>query len=90
MKNKMKNDQQYRIVTKDNFKIGDKVVRGRDFKSAWDYQDKGSVYGIIYKFSSNHENNIWYYVRWVDYKGKIINVRTYRIGPEKFDLYFYE
>lgn len=79
-----------RIVTKENMKIGDKVVRGIHFKKDWEHQDNGSVYGLIYRFSSMYDGNYWYYVRWIDYKGKVLRTYSYRIGPEKFDLYFYE
>lgn len=77
-----------RIVTKDNFKVGDKVVRGRDWR--WGDQDKGSVYGVIGNFSVIADNTTWHYVHWVDYKGKELGLYSYRIGHEKFDLYFYE
>ncbi len=79
-----------KIVTTDNFKVGDKVVRGKDFKTEWNNQDKCSVYGVIDSISDAYGENTWIYVRWIDYKGKSVNRRNYRIGPEKFDLYFYE
>lgn len=83
-----------RIVTEDNYKVGDKVVRGRDW--IWRDQDKGSVYGIIREHEYQSEN--WVTVDWVNYKGIIINSKGYRVGEvwqhgellEKFDLYFYE
>lgn len=79
-----------RIVTTKNYKIGDKVVRGRDFKDIWNYQDEGSVYGVIDSIYEKYSEDAWVYVNWVDYKGKVINRREYRIGPIFFDLYFYE
>lgn len=79
-----------RIVTTKNYKIGDKVVRGRDFKDIWNEQDKGSVYGVIDSIYEKYSEDAWVYVNWVDYKGKVINRRDYRIGPSFFDLYFYE
>ncbi len=78
------------IVTNQNWKVGDKVVRGKDFKTEWNNQDKGSVYGVIDSISDAYGENTWVYVRWIDYKGKNLLTRSYRIGPEKFDLYFYE
>ncbi len=77
-----------RIVTFYNCKIGDKVVRGRDW--SWNNQDKGSVYGIIraYLNADSSKNAL---VNWVNHKGITVNNSCYyRIGPEKFDLYFYE
>lgn len=73
-----------RIVTKENYKIGDKVVRGRD----WRYgdQDKESIYGIIY----DNDYGNWVKVKWINHKGMIVYKDSYRVGPEKFDLYFYE
>ena len=68
-------------VTEDNFKVGDKVVRGEDW--AWYDQDggKGSV-GIIKSITDTR----WANVRWLD--GGYNNV--YRIGAEGcYDLYFY-
>ena len=77
-----------RIVTFDNCKIGDKVVRGKDW--CWNNQDKNSVYGIItgYLGGSNNRNAL---VTGVNHKGITVNNSYYyRVGPEKFDLYFYE
>jgi hypothetical protein len=73
------------IVTESNWKIGDKVVRGRD----WGYynQDKGSVYGIIKSKNSDG----WINVSWIDENGNGINTQNYRTGKDdKYDLYFYE
>lgn len=74
-------------VTKENVKIGDRVVRGKDW--GWWEQDKGSVYGVIK--SKHYENdNYWIGITWVDYKGVEVKRDVYRIGPDIFDLYFYE
>lgn len=84
MKKKMKNDKQYRVVTEYNYKIGDKVVRGRDWK--WGDEDKDSVYGVIYAGVDGG----WLSVSWINYKGRIVNKQEYEVGPNQFDLYFYE
>ena len=68
-------------VTKDNCKVGDKVVRGKDWR--WYDQDggKGCV-GTINYFS---ESRGWVEVRWSNGYSN-----SYRIGAEKcYDLYFY-
>ncbi len=73
-----------KIVTQDNVKVGDKVVRGRD----WSYgdQDKDSIYGIVY----NHDGRCWVTVNWINHKGMIVYQDGYQIGPYSYDLYFYE
>ncbi len=73
-----------RIVTVENCKIGDKVVRGRDWY--WDNQDKDSIYGVIVKI----ENTRWVTVNWINHKGLVTLEASYRAGNLKHDLYFYE
>ena len=78
-----------RIVTEDNYNVGDKVVRGRDW--TWGNQDEGSVYGII--DTQPYDNLVS--VNWVNHKGITVNFKGYRVGDDtiglkKFDLYFYE
>jgi len=74
-----------RIVTNDNWKPGDKVIRGRD----WIYssQDANSVYGIIISDS----NEGWVRVDWIDEHGHKLNNNSYHTGRDnKYDLYFYD
>lgn len=73
-----------KIVTESNFKIGDKVIRGRDW--AWADQDKDSIYGVI----NSDSGRGWVEVKWVNHKGLTVNTQTYEVGPHTFDLYFYE
>lgn len=81
---------QQKIVKSDNCLIGDKVVRGDD----WEHEDQDdeSIYGIIIGFDKTRRStrNDMCIIKWVyeDYE----NARKYyyRIGPYKFDLYFYE
>ena len=64
-------------VTLNNFKVGDLVVRGKDWK--WGKQDD-SDYGVIIRLKDNG----WLRVQWRNgYEG------SYRIGEDYFDLYFY-
>ena len=68
-------------VTEDNFKVGDKVVRGEDWK--WDNQDggKGCVGTIEYLSESGN---------WVNVKWSNAYPNSYRVGAEGcYDLYFY-
>lgn len=68
-------------VTEENYKVGDKVVRGKDWE--WGDQDgfKGSV-GII---TGTWEKKAWVYVDWLSAGSNV-----YRIGAEDcYDLYFY-
>ena len=79
-----------KIVTNENVKVGDKVVRGRDWD--WVNQDKGSVYGIIIR-SSNGSTFItgWVEVNWVNTNGEVIGTFSYQVGyNDTYDLYFYE
>ena len=72
-----------KIVTHDNYKIGDKVVRGKDW--SWEDQDKNSAYGVIVEPLGGLSED-WVGVQWK-------NGRTfdYRVGDEdRYDLYFYE
>jgi hypothetical protein len=78
------------MVTKNNYKIGMKVIRGRDWK--WEDQDywKGKpCIGIINSRTDNSfDNNIWVSVIWESERRN-----SYRIGSinniedPKFDLY---
>ncbi len=78
-----------KIVTGENYKVGDKVVRGKSWQ--WYEQDKGSLYGIIKGIHDIDDGKtLWISVKWVNHKGIITNENRYRLGPEKFDLYFYE
>lgn len=75
-----------RIVTLENYKKGEKVIRGID----WEYtdQDKGSVYGIM---GDLHAVRGWVSVDWMDENGNRIRRLNYRIGnSDRYDLYFYE
>lgn len=68
-------------VTEDNFKVGDKVVRGEDW--SWYDQDggKGGVGTIEYIIDDR-----WVNVRWLNTD----HTNFYRIGVEGcYDLYFY-
>ena len=66
------------IVTKENFKEKDKVVKGKHWK--WEDQGGYSRYGVI-----EYEYNDWVTVKWEN--GEI---NSYRIGAEGcYDLYFY-
>ncbi len=71
-------------VTTKNFKIGDEVIRGKD----WEYrgQDNNGSIGIIgnNEFSSINGDN-WITVKWNS--NNYSNI--YRIGPHNFDLYRY-
>lgn len=73
-----------KIVTSINCKVGDKVIRGRDWQ--WDNQDGNSLYGRIKKI----ETIKWVMVEWINYKGMIVSTYSYRAGLGKHDLYFYE
>lgn len=65
-------------------KIGDKVVRGKDWD--WGDQDKDSKYGIVTKKEYN-----WCSVEWVNKSSEIIRRQSYRIGHQgKYDLYYYD
>ena len=67
------------IVTKQNVKLDDKVVKGRDWR--WGSQGGFSRYGTI-EFIKDHN---WVSVRWENGERN-----SYRIGAEGyFDLYFY-
>ena len=67
------------IVTKQNVKTGDKVVKGKHWR--WGDQGGYSRYGVI-KYI---KNNNWISVKWEN--GEI---NSYRIGAEGcYDLYFY-
>lgn len=69
------------IVTEKNYKVGDKVVRGRD----WDYseQDRDAKYGTIRSTHSFIDGRVM-----VDWTNGHSN--SYAVGQrEKFDLYFY-
>ena len=77
-----------KIVTNENVKVGDKVVRGRDWN--WANQDKESVYGIIIGSSVTFTPG-WVEVNWVNTNGEVIGNDCYQVGYEdKYDLYFYE
>jgi hypothetical protein len=77
-----------KIVTNENVKVGDKVVRGRDWN--WANQDKGSVYGITI-VSSDILIPGWVEVNWVNTNGEVIGNHCYQVGySDKYDLYFYE
>ena len=66
------------IVTKQNVKLDDKVVKGRDWR--WGSQGGFSKYGTI-----EFTNHGWVTVLWEDG-----DRNSYRIGAEGcFDLYFY-
>ena len=47
-------------VTEDNFKVGDKVVRGEDWK--WDNQDGGK--GCVGTIEYLSESGNWVNVKW--------------------------
>ena len=67
------------IATKQNVKLDDKVVKGRDWR--WDSQGGFSRYGTI-EFIKDHN---WVSVHWENGERN-----SYRIGAEGcFDLYFY-
>ena len=67
------------IVTKQNVKTGDKVIKGKDWR--WDSQGGNSKFGVT-KVIEDHN---WVSVRWENGQQN-----TYRIGAEGcFDLYFY-
>ena len=67
------------IVTKQNVKLDDKVVKGRDWR--WDSQGGFSRYGTVIR----NENYGWVHVLWENGE-----TNSYRIGAEDFfDLYFY-
>lgn len=75
-----------KIVTKHNYKINDKVVKGRDWK--WYDQDKGSDYGII----TDTYLPGWVVVNWVrEEDGMVLERASYRVEAEGcYDLYFYD
>lgn len=73
-----------KIVTQDNVKVGDKVVRGEDW--SYDDQDEGSIYGIVYEYSGG----FWVSVNWINHKGMVVHSNGYEVGPYSYDLYFYE
>ena len=78
-----------KIVNDGNYKIGDKVVRGKDWQ--WYEQDKGSIYGIIKAIHDVDDGGtFWISVKWINHKGLITAENRYRLGPRCFDLYFYE
>ena len=67
------------IVTKQNVKLDDKVVKGRDW--SWGSQGGFSRYGTVV----GQENYSWVVVLWENGDRNL-----YRIGAEGcFDLYFY-
>lgn len=76
------------IVTELHVKVGDKVVRGRDWK--WGSQDQGSKYGVVVKLETNPTN--WVYVQWMHaVTGEVINANNYQVGADDcYDLYFYD
>lgn len=75
------------IVKEDNFKEGDRVVRGRDWQ--WGRQDSGYDFGVI---EGQHHSDRWVWVRWCRIDGsKSIGKSGYRIGAGgEYDLYFYD
>lgn len=79
-----------KIVRKNNYKLGDRVVRGRDWK--W-YNQDCNIYGkqltgVIVKHKG--DNPEWVMVDWYD-NDRIIHSNDYRVGYEdKYDLYFAE
>ena len=67
------------IVTKQNVKTGDKVIKGKDWR--WDSQGGNSKFGVTKVI----EDNDWVSVLWENG-----DRNSYRIGNEGyFDLYFY-
>ena len=77
-------------VTKDNYKIGLKVIRGLHWQYGNQDEDKkgnklkGEIAGTYDQFNATF-GNIWVVVEWEN-----SNAYSYRIGPEKYDLYIYE
>lgn len=68
-----------------NPKIGDKVVRGKDWE--WGDQDRNSEYGTVTKIKEDN----WCSVEWVNKNHEVVNRQSYRIGAEsKYDLYYYD
>ena len=69
------------IVTEDNWKKGDKVVKGPDW--SWGNQAENAEYGIILECSEDG----WVRVEW---QNPHKHTNSYRVGAEDaFDLYFY-
>ena len=67
------------IVTKQNVKTGDKVIKGKDWR--WGSQGGNSKFGVTKVI----EDNDWVSVLWEDG-----DRNSYRISAEGcFDLYFY-
>lgn len=69
------------LVTKENCKIGLKVIRGKD----WDYgdQDRDSRFGTIMEYDTSYG---WTRVKW-----ESGYTDSYRIGAYGYyDLYFYK
>ena len=68
-------------VTEDNFKVGDKVVRGKD----WDWPDQDGGDGSVGIITGTYGKKAWVYVNWLS-----AGSNAYRIGAEGcYDLYFY-
>lgn len=76
------------IVTLENVKPGDKVVRGRDWD--WGDQDSGKKYGIVSEGS--HHARGWIWINWCRDDDTITHSRNgYRVGAQnRYDLYFYD
>ena len=77
------------VVTKENCKVGLKVVRGPDWE--WGDQDEGSIYGIIQKepeiLGINDHKGLWVYVSWIHKMGEVLsNNYNYRIDEKNEKL----
>lgn len=80
----LKKPKQFRIleniVTVNNFYYGMRVKRGPDW--IWGNQDDNGIGTIISSVTENYCGYIWIDVNWDNHRQN-----SYRIGPNKFDLY---
>lgn len=81
-----------RIVTKDNFKVGDKVVLNEKVTEKGtikSFHNRNIVYGIIIRTLFGLHDAVR--VNWINHKGIVVDEGMYFIGhADIFELFFYE